>query len=228
MPRPVLAARLAATTLLALSACGGGGDAAPAVSQVAILTPSPEVAVGELGPLAAVVLPDPGVEQAVGWTSSDTGVARVALSGGRWQVRGVASGTATLTAASAQDPSRQATTTVTVYRRATLAWTTESALFTAPGPFSAAITLTNTGERDATGVDVAVDHVLGAGGWLAAAPAGAAPRTIPPGGHLQVDLAVDEAGLGLAAGLHAAEVLAAADPGVLVSARPFTVLLAVP
>ncbi len=222
---------LAAATLvagLALSACGGGSDAAPAVSQVAILTADPEVAVGEPGELVAVVLPDPGVDQAVTWTSSRADVARVALSGGRWQVRGVASGTATLTATSAQDPARQATTTVTVYRRATLAWTTESALFTAPGPFTAVATLTNTGERDATGVAVAVDHVLGAGGWLAATPAGAAPHTLAPGASLQIDLVVDEAGPGLPGGLYGAEVLAAADPGVLVSARPFTVLLAVP
>lgn len=222
MRRPVLAAL---SLLTVLSACGGS-DAAPAVSQVAILTPAPEVAVGESEAIAAVVLPDPGVGQGVTWTSSDTAVARVAGAGEAWVVRGVGRGTATLTATSVQDPARQATTTVSVYRRATLSWTTESVLFTAPGPFTAAIKLTNTGDRDATGVDVVVDHVLGAGGWLAATPAGAAPRTLAPGASLQVDLAVDTAGLG--AGLSAAEVLAAADPGALVSARPFTVLLTVP
>lgn len=69
------------------------------------------VNVNQTAQLAATVTADPGVSQAVTWTSSDATLATVSNAGA---VAGLAQGRVTITATSVADPTKQATATVDV------------------------------------------------------------------------------------------------------------------
>lgn len=218
-------AALAFALALALTACGGS-DAAPTVSSVVPLPDALSLAEGEVAPLAAVVLPDPGVGQEVTWTSGNTAVATVAGGGTAWTVRARARGTATLIVTSVQDPTRSATVALTVFKPATLAFEPAAASFVDPVGQVLHTTLRNTGDRPATGVSLSVTFPLGGTGWLTAAPAAGGSLDLAAGASVVLDLTLDPAGL--ASGLHAAEVAPLADPEVNFSGNAFTVVVRVP
>lgn len=225
--RTSTAAALAAA--LALAACGGGSDdpAAPTPTAVVPLPDSFTLAEGEVAPLAAVVLPDPGVDQAVIWSSSDLAVATVNGSGTAWSVRARARGTVQLTVTSVQDQTRSATVALSVYKPATLVFDPVAPpFFIDPVAQVLHTTLKNTGDRPATGVSLVVAYDLGGAGWLQAAPAAGASLDVDAGAQVALDVTVDPAGL--ASGLHAAVITPVADPGVDFAGNGYTVVMRVP
>lgn len=227
-PAPALFAVIAAAALLA--ACGGDSSSPPAVvPTVVILSTDVEVAAGDAAPLAAVVLPDPGVGQEVVWSSADTAVARVASTGGAWTVRGVARGTTSLTAASLQDPTRTSTTTVTVFKPPTLTFPAGSLQLSPPGVLGGTTDLLNVGDRPATGVALVVGYPLGTAGWLTASLAGTAPHQVEAFSALAVTFAADPALVAaLPSGFHVATIDVTADFGIVTAGNPLTVLVSVP
>lgn len=226
MRRPRTALRALPLALL-LAACGGGdsGPAPVVVTGVAPLPGSLELVAGDEQPLSAVVLPDPGVDQAVVWGSANPSVARVSAHGTAWTVRGLARGTTQLTVSAVQDPSVRATVPVTVVAPATLAFLDQSALWDSTEVLSVSTDLQNRGDLAATGVTLVVSYEIGQAGWLTVTPAAAAPFDVAVGGAVRLEVTASAAGL--APGLYAAAVTPVADPGVIFGGNPFTVLLRV-
>lgn len=227
-----LAAAIAALGLLA--ACGSsspssspGPGPSSGVTGVVAFPPAVAVAVTDTVALAAVVLPDPGASQEVTWTTADPGIARIATDLTTFYVRGVASGTTTITATSTQDPTRSATIPVTVFRPPTLHFPAPGSTSFRPGVVMAGTAvLDNLGDAAAPGVTVSVSYVIGLAGWLSAAIPGPAPAEVPSGGSVDVALAADAGGL--PSGLYAAVVEPQADPGVIFTGNPYSVTLFVP
>lgn len=226
---PTRAALLALPLTLALAACGGGGDApaGPAVvTGVVALPASLELLAGDTTPLAAVVLPDPGVEQGVVWSSADTAVARVSGGGTSWTVRGVSRGTTQLTVTSVQDPAHHTAVAVTVAEPATLQYLDGSAYWLAADTLSFSTELLNVGDLAATGVSLEISYPIGQVGWLTATPASAEPFEVAAGGSVGVTFTGDRTGLD--PGLYVAEVTPVAGFGVLFIGNPFTAVLSIP
>lgn len=221
--------RLALLTVaaLALAACGGGGsDGDTQVSGVVPLPSSLALVAGEVQPLAAVVLPDPGAGQAVTWSSADLAVARVAEAGGAWSVRAVARGTTQLTVTSVQDPTRSAVVPVGVLAPPTLAFTVGSALLQPGDPLTVQTALRNGGDLAAAGVSLLVSYELGGADWLTVTPAAGATFDLAPGASQDVEVVADATGL--ASGVHVAVVEPLVGYGALFSGNPFSILLRVP
>ena len=103
------ATTIASTASICLKAFADVGAAVP-VESVSLNKPSTTLAVGAAETLTATVLPSNATNKTVNWASSDTSVATVSSSG---LVRGVAAGTATVTATT-QDGGKSATCYVTV------------------------------------------------------------------------------------------------------------------
>ena len=227
-PSPTRTALLALPLALVLAACGGGDSSSgPAgVSGVVALPAALELLAGDTSPLAAVVLPNPGVDQAVVWSSADTTVARVAGGGTSWTVRGVSRGTTQLTVASVQDPSKSTTVAVTVAEPAMLQFLDGSALWNSTSVLSATTELLNIGDLPATGVTLEIHYPIGQVGWLTATPASAAPFDVPAGGSIAVTFTGDLTGLD--PGLYVAEVDPTDAVGLLFAGNPFTVALSIP
>ncbi|GMA14491.1 hypothetical protein E5F05_09760 [Deinococcus metallilatus] len=114
---------LALVLTLGLVACGTGGNDNPSLAQstvtgVTLSSGSLNLSSGSSQTLTASVQGSGSVNPAVTWSSSNPGVAAVD-GGGR--VTGVAAGSATITAASVQDPGKKASLTATVTGAATTA-----------------------------------------------------------------------------------------------------------
>ncbi len=99
-----------AVAALVLAACAGAPPTVGGVTAVTVSPAADQVAVGDTLTLVAAVQPATA-SQAVTWTSNDPTVATVDAAG---VVTGVADGTAGIVATSQADPTRSATSTITV------------------------------------------------------------------------------------------------------------------
>jgi uncharacterized protein YjdB/photosystem II stability/assembly factor-like uncharacterized protein len=86
----------------------------PSVTSVRITPTDVQVAPAQTAQLEAVVEGDAGINTAVRWSSSNSGIAHVSAQG---VLTGVALGSAIITATSVQDPTRAASITVSVAQR---------------------------------------------------------------------------------------------------------------
>jgi hypothetical protein len=112
-----LKAILAPVLAVALAACGGAAPPdpptppTPNVTAVVVTPDEATIEVGGTVALSAEVQGDAGVSQAVGWSSSDDGIATIGDAG---VVTGIAAGEATITATSQADTSVSGDASVTV------------------------------------------------------------------------------------------------------------------
>lgn len=150
MAYPTRLRRLGLVLTLGLAACGSSPTSYPATSGAPTAQPAPTVSgvrlssgnlslkAGESQTLAASVSGSGGVSQTVSWSSSNRSVAEVGSDG---RLTGVTAGTATITAASVQDPGQRASLTVSVTAAVTPAPTPAPAPAPAAGSDPFAITV---------------------------------------------------------------------------------------
>jgi hypothetical protein len=131
------------------------------VRSVALAPAAPTLTVGATAQLTATIVADPGVSQALGWSTSDPTVATVSVSG---IVTGVGPGTAQISAAAEASPSVVGRATVTVAARPVASVTIAPNPATVPAGATVALAAT---ARDAGGAVLTGRHV----GWQSAHPA---------------------------------------------------------
>jgi hypothetical protein len=174
---------LVAVSLLVVGACEDVVVRPVEVETIQIVPGEAQVSVGGTVQMSALLRDEQGrtvTGHPILWTSEDPAIATVSSTG---SVEGVGSGSTTIRG---QAGAAEGTAMVRVLTAPAIVLSSSSVEFAvgarSPPPAPVDIAITNTGEMELTGLEVAVSYSPGASGWLAATLSGTtAPATLTVG-----------------------------------------------